>query len=271
MTKVVVTGAAGDLGQKVCRHLRSVAGIDVMAIDIAADDDPTIASADLAVFSPKWAQLFDGADAVVHLAANRRRYAPWRDLWRDNVDATLNVYEAAARYGPMRFIFASSAATMDDYFWQEGVIGTDLPESPSTHYGATKVFGERIGKSFAAHRGLSVVCLRIGDVLVGDSKRSATIMSDREGIWGQQKWLSCKDLGQIVEKSIRVPHVEFAILNAVSENKGMRWDLVEAERVVGYRPESSYSPGRLPLGRALKTNLRRWIYRLVVQKLKPGP
>lgn len=269
--KVVVTGAAGDLGKKLCQHLRSLDGIDVVALDIASDVDLGVVTADLSIYDAAWGQLFDGAEAVVHLAANRRRFATWPDLWRDNVDAVLNVYEAAARHGPMRFVFTSSTAAMDEYFWEDGPIGTDLPENPSTAYGASKVFGERVGKYFATHRGLSVVCLRIGDVLKGDNERPTKNSGDSEGVWGQQKWLSGDDLGQIFEKSIKAENIDYAVINAVSDNDGMRWDLTGAEQVVGYRPRSSYIPMSPPLVRNLKIGLRRWIYRMVSRYVKSGP
>ena len=268
--KVVVTGAAGDLGKKVCRHLRSLDRFQVIGLDIASNGDPEIVSADLAIFDPGWTRQFIGADAVVHLAANVWRYAPWPDLWRDNVDALLNVFEAAARNGPMRVVFASSASVMDEYFWQQGTLGTGLVENPSTAYGASKAFGERIGKYFSAHRGLSVICLRIGDVLVGEGETPDRNSGGAEGVWGQQKWLSESDLNQIVEKSIEAEGIDFAVINAVSDNQGMRWDLVGAERGVGYRPQSSYVPHPPPVMKNLKIGLRRWLYRLISRNVKPG-
>lgn len=271
MMKIVVTGAAGDLGRKACRHLRSLEDIDVVAIDIDASGEDNIVAADLATYDPDWVRLFEGADAVIHLAANRRRYARWPDLWRDNVDALLNVYEAAAQHGPLRFVFASSLATMDEYFWEPGGLGTESPENPSTSYGATKVFGERIGKYFAAHCGLSVVCLRIGDVLIGERQSLDKYVEDAECIWEQQKWLSVDDFGQILVKSLEAENIDFAVINAVSDNQGMRWDLSAAEQVIGYQPRSSYIPVSPPLMRNMRERLRRWVYRLISRKVRPGP
>lgn len=268
--KVVVTGAAGDLGEKVCRHLRSLDRFQVVGVDMTSNGDAEIVTADLATFDPDWTRVFEGADAVVHLAANRRRYAPWPDLWRDNVDALLNVFEAAAQNGPMRVVFASSASVMDEYFWQPGTLGAGLVENPSTAYGASKAFGERIGKYFSAHRGLSVICLRVGDVLVGEGERPDRNSGGAEGVWGQQKWLSDIDLNQVIEKSLEVGGIDFAVINAVSDNRGMRWDLLGAERIVGYRPQSSYVPRPPPVMKNLRIGLRRWIYRLVSRNVRPG-
>ena len=269
--KVLVTGAAGDIGRKVCQYLISRTDHEVIALDLVADRESGILKADLATFDVEWAKLFEGVDAVVHLAANRRKYADWPDLWPDNVDAALNVYEAAARHGPMRFVFASSLGTLDEYHWQDGPILDTQPPNPSSAYGASKVFGERVGKYFAEHRGLSVVCLRIGDVLKGETERADKVAYKDESIWEQQKWLSSNDLGQIVERALIAENISFEIVCAVSDNAGMRWTLKAAEQALGFKPKDSSSPKAPSPFRSLRIGLRRWLYRLSSQYVKSGP
>lgn len=55
--------------------------------------------------------------------------------------------------------------------------------------------------------------------------------------WLPEMWLSNRDLCQIVEKCIEAPDsVRFAVLNAMSDNRGMAWDLEHTRRVIGYQP-----------------------------------
>ena len=49
-------------------------------------------------------------------------------------------------------------------------------------------------------------------------------------------WLSNQDYCQVVEKAILAENVSFAVLNAMSDNSGMKWDLSETRRVLGYQP-----------------------------------
>ena len=63
------------------------------------------------------------------------------------------------------------------------------------------------------------------------------------GDWWRQMWLSNRDFCQLVEKAILVENVQFAVLNAMSNNTGMRWDLSETRRVLGYEPQdNTYAP-----------------------------
>ena len=57
------------------------------------------------------------------------------------------------------------------------------------------------------------------------------------GAWGQRMWLSNRDLCQGFEKAVLAPPaVRFAVLNLVSRNEGMRWDLEAARELIGYAP-----------------------------------
>ena len=63
------------------------------------------------------------------------------------------------------------------------------------------------------------------------------------GDWGKKMWLSNQDYCQVVEKAILVGNVSFAVLNAMSDNSGMKWDLSETRRVLGYQPmDNAYAP-----------------------------
>jgi NAD+ dependent glucose-6-phosphate dehydrogenase len=56
------------------------------------------------------------------------------------------------------------------------------------------------------------------------------------GRWGQAMWLSNRDLCQAMERAVLAEGVGFAVLNLMSENPGMRWDIATTKQVIGYTP-----------------------------------
>jgi uronate dehydrogenase len=239
--RIVITGAAGNLGAKLARHLASRA-------DIVAIDRP---EGDLSVWQERWAERFAGAHTVFHFAGDPTAYHGWDELVGPNVDAMLNVYEAAARYHVRRFVFASSNHVMGGYQGVPGVpITTDLPPKPglryvvdgierfSGPYAATKLFGERTGRLYALTRGMTVICARIGWVWRGNNIPQE-LPADR-GEWFRNMWLSDRDFLHLMDCCLTAELQEpFVIVNGMSRNAGMRWDLDSTARILGYQPRDN--------------------------------
>ena len=57
------------------------------------------------------------------------------------------------------------------------------------------------------------------------------------GRWGQEMWLSNRDLCNGMERAVLADDVEFAVLNLMSDNPGMRWDIETTKRVISYAPQ----------------------------------
>lgn len=100
--KIVVTGAAGLVGQNLIARLKDRGGVDIVALDKHAVNvaqlsklhpDITIIAADLAE-AGAWQSSFAGADAVIgcHAQIGGIRES---DFQRNNVDATARVIDAA--------------------------------------------------------------------------------------------------------------------------------------------------------------------------------
>ena len=113
--RIVITGAAGNLGRKIASHLESRNDYDLTLLDINPGDDSEIVSADLSRSDDSWEQHFEGVDTVVHMAAEPRPHAPWESLEKLNIDLTINVYTAAVAKGARRLIFASSNWVMGTF------------------------------------------------------------------------------------------------------------------------------------------------------------
>jgi nucleoside-diphosphate-sugar epimerase len=226
--RVLLTGAAGRIGRslrdtlsdhRLHLHDRDLSGLQLRANEVAFEGD--IADFDSVQ------KAAAGCDAVIHLAANPRVSAPWEDLRSPNFDGTYNAFEAARQAGARRFVFASTnhvTGMLDNQ--QRWPIAPDGEIAPDSLYGASKAFGEALGRYYAETSDLSVICLRIGWVL-------ERYLPDNAG-W-RRMWLSFRDLGQLARKSLAAD-VTFGIYYGVSANTPMRYVLDNARRDLGYEP-----------------------------------
>jgi nucleoside-diphosphate-sugar epimerase len=248
MKTIVITGASGNLGSKLRAALAG--RYTLRLIDRDPKGDPEVAAFDLSVWSESWANLFLGAQAIIHLAANSRADAPWEDLLAPNLDALLNVFHASVRAGVRRVIVASSNHVMGGYqnLCGPGQLTTELPPRPGTHYvvqgeprdssayGATKLFAERLGRWYVERFPLSVIAVRIGWVRPGENR--ADDLPAERGDWFLQMWLSNRDFCQLMERCLEADEaIRFEVINGMSNNRGMPWDLEHPRQVLGYEPQ----------------------------------
>jgi NAD+ dependent glucose-6-phosphate dehydrogenase len=238
MKTVLITGAAGNIGCKLRAHF---AGLDwsVRALDIDARGDDTITAADLAEWDDGWAARFSGVDTVVHLAGDPSPRASWASVQRLNIDLTANIYEAAARHSVRRVIFASSNWVMAGHRSGTGPLTTDMEPHPINAYGVSKLVGERMGRALHLQCGASVICFRIGYAQRGDNQPGPHM---GWSTWGQAMWLSNRDLCQAMERAVLADDIGFAVLNLMSNNPGMRWDIEATRRALGYAPRDGAAP-----------------------------
>ncbi len=245
---VLITGASGNLGGKLRHHLEG--RYPLRLLDRDPRGDAAVLAADLSRWDESWLKAFEGAGVVVHLAADPTAQQAWPNLVAPNLDALVNVFLAAVRAGVKRVVYASSNHVMGGYKDRPEPprLTTDLPPLPgaryevrgerrdSTPYGSGKLFGERLGKCFSAAQGLSVVAVRLGWVLPGDN-RPQDIPAERDE-WFRLMWLSNRDYCQLMEKCIVAdPLPGWIVVNGMSANTGMRWDLEHTRRAVGYEPQ----------------------------------
>ncbi|MEP9388446.1 NAD(P)-dependent oxidoreductase [Mesorhizobium sp. KR9-304] len=265
---ILITGAAGSVGRKLTAHFRSKRHT-LLLVDVAAPpQDDLIEQVDLAEWGA-WADRFRGVDCIIHLAAHADIDADWRSLARNNIDATLNVFEAAARGGAKRVIYASSGFVVEGHRDSDLPIDEDVAPAPINPYGASKLAGEWIARSFSASRDLSVICFRIGACGGDGENRSCLQLGDT--LWQQRKWLSDRDLRDAFDRGVHAPDsIRFEIFNLVSSNRGMRWDMSKAERLLGFRAADGGVP-RVPSPRErMKRRLKAWLAS-VLSRFSPRP
>ncbi|MDF2439379.1 MAG: UDP-glucose 4-epimerase [Abditibacteriota bacterium] len=146
---MLVTGAAGNGGQAVCRALAQK-GHRLRMADVAPPPPDVLALGEFVRCDTRTAddarRAVEGAQAVVHLAAWHCAHQPPvsdATIFAVNVDGTFNVLEACRAAGVRSLVFASSMA----YGW-------------GSVYSVTKVIGEELCRSFHETTGASVTLLR---------------------------------------------------------------------------------------------------------------
>lgn len=237
--RVLVTGSTGNLGEKAVRALEALGGVEVVRIGRNARGVSAVVAADLETYDAEWSRHFAGIDTVLHLAADPRPVATWESVQALNIDLALNVLRAAEEGGVKRFVFASSNWVLGGYRFSGHRLSTDTPPRPVNPYGASKLFVERAGIAQARRTGMAFLSLRIGYCAPGGNVPGPHMAF---GWWGQQMWLSNEDWAQAVQKSCTAPFEGAAIVNIMSENAGMRWDLDGARAAIGYVPTSRHRP-----------------------------
>jgi dihydroflavonol-4-reductase len=161
-----VTGAAGFLGRHLVEELERQ-GWDITAFCRATDRTDLLSSTvqietgDLTDPNRVREALPDHVDAIFHLAGNTSTWSKNAAAqFRDNVDGTAHVVEAALAKHARRLIYTSSTSA---YGYQPGVrIDERTPSNAPTRgddYGKSKLQAESLVKQACAERGLSAVIL----------------------------------------------------------------------------------------------------------------
>jgi uronate dehydrogenase len=225
MKKLLVTGAAGDVGTRL-RKLLPPLYPDIRWSDIR---DPA-GLADGAEFVPadltnlaEVERIVDGVEGIVHLGGFSVE-GPWETILAANIIGCRNLFEAAYRAGVKRVVFASSNHAVG-FYPREKKIGVDVTVRPDSRYGVSKAFGEAMGALYADKHGLRVTALRIGNV--GDAPLDKRRMSI---------WLHPQDLVQLIRIGLENPGIRFEIFYGLSDNAAAWWDNSNA-RKFGYKPQ----------------------------------
>ena len=236
---LVITGARGNLGGKLKAALST--RYTLRCLDLIDGED--CLAADLAVYDSSWIRHFAGAHTVLHFAGEPRPTASWAQVQRANVVATANVLRASRVHGVRRVIFASTNQVMAGYRFGDQTVTTALPPTPLNPYAVSKLYCEEAGRAFSAETGISFIAFRIGNIGPAENIPHPGMGI---GLWGQQMWLSNRDFVEGIQAAIEAGDVPFAILNLVSNNPGMRWDLTETRRVLGYFPKDGFASSASP-------------------------
>ncbi|EMA65749.1 NAD-dependent epimerase/dehydratase [Halorubrum aidingense JCM 13560] len=179
-----------------------------------------------------------GVGAVIHLAGDPRKTAPWDSVLRNNIDGTQVVMRAAADAGVEKFAFASSNHAVGGYETEDRtpdlyrtdddyrLDGTELPR-PGNLYGVSKATGEALGRFYHDQHGMSVVCVRIGNLTKDHPPR--------EYERGQAMWLSHRDCAHLFDRCLQADY-GYEIVYGISNNDRRYYSIKRAREALGYDP-----------------------------------
>ena len=170
--------------------------------------------------------MMEGVDAVVHMGGKAEE-GPWDVVLKSNIMGAINTFEAARRHKVKRFVFASTNHTIG-YYRRDRKLTVYDPPRPDCRYGATKVFGETLGRLYADKYGMSVICQRIG-----------SFQPEPMNVRMLSCWLSHRDMVQLTKVCLNAPlDTHFEIVWGVSGNTRSWWDNTPAY-ALGYTPEDN--------------------------------
>lgn len=172
---ILVTGACGQIGQELCKVLRSV-GREFLGVDSDRNNTSEILKCDLTSQSDLL-RIFRSYPirAVVHLAAILPSAFEADPLLGADVNlrASCELLKQAAAAHIKRFIFASSMSVY-------GTLPTNRPmmeedrAAPDDPYGAAKLAVELIGQTLGREKTFEFVALRIARVVGPGIKKSSS-------------------------------------------------------------------------------------------------
>jgi nucleoside-diphosphate-sugar epimerase len=174
ITKILVTGAGGQIGSELTCALRAIYGENnVLATDLSENACAKIATAGpfelldvmqtenlmtvVRTFKP---------DAIFHLAAILSAVGEEKPnlAWNINTHGSINVYDAARDNGVKR-VFAPSSMAVFGPTTPRNNTPQDTVLQPTTIYGMTKVIDELIGKYYIKRYGMDVRGLRYPGII----------------------------------------------------------------------------------------------------------
>ncbi|MBK5920503.1 epimerase [Rhodothalassium salexigens] len=276
----LITGGCGFIGRMLIRRLVDEGGHAIRVVDNLSVGQPdaltaftaltredaerpgpmtdtpgvTLIEADIRD-AAAMARVVDGAEVIVHLAANTGVEPSVKDPMFDcesNVTGTLNMLEAARHAGTDTFVFASSGAPAGEV---EPPIHEELAPHPVSPYGASKLAGEGYCSAYARTFGVKTVCLRFGNVYGPGSTHKSSVVAKfiRRALAGEKleiygdgaqtrDYIFITDLVDAIVKAATVPDVGgevFQIATAAETSVGEMVDkllpVLEAHGVA--RPE----------------------------------
>ena len=273
VNKVLMTGATGYIANQLLPTFRE--NYDMTLVDVKAENPrgervDGVQIADL--IDPdrsKYAALFEGMDAVVHLGYKRRSGDPLDHFFDEkaNVEMAYNVLRTAYDAGVPRVVMASSNHAADWYEHNliharklETLDPYALPLSDN-FYGWAKATYEHLGFLFAC--GLS----GFGDAASGESHVSGTPSGRKMGVVmvrigapreldpelyrgdpaGYKRdlgaYISPRDLTQLFRRGMETPNIDnehgvpWQVVYGISGNTRAFWSLANARRALGYEPQ----------------------------------
>ena len=245
MKNILITGMSGLIGGLLKNKLEEIGEYKLTALNRTKVDGVNNFQADIHNLE-NIMPAFKDQDIVVHLSAYLEN-DEWLGNLNTNIIGTYNVFEAARLSGVKRIIFASSGNSIRGFSdiepykaiaegrYKEVPVNykkiTHEQVRPQKIYGATKVWGEALGRHFSDAYDISIICLRIGAVRPENKPANTHEYST---------YLSHNDVTDALYKCIEAPKdLKYDVLFALSNNKWGYRDLSHTKESIGFEPSDS--------------------------------
>ena len=232
LNRLLVTGAAGGLGQALRPYLSRLAHhvrlSDIVELEKGGNHEEFVRCelSDGEAVS----ELVRDCDGIVHLGGISVE-SPWQSILQANIIGTYNLYEAARHHGRPRVVFASSNHTIG-YYPRTTHLDTESPHRPDSLYGVSKCFGEDLASLYYHKFNVETLNVRIGSCFPkpADTRMLAT-------------WMSVEDFVALLERAFVAPKLGCTVVYGVSNNRECWWDNRKAS-FLGWVPKDSSEPWR---------------------------
>ncbi len=231
MHKVLLTGASGRIGQTF--YIASQKRYNFVLTDVRKPSYPVqqphqFVQADLTE-ETKLKELCSGIEAIVHLAGVPDPNADFAEILPANILSTTYLLEAASKAGVKRFVFASSAQTIEGYP-VDRQISSGAAVALANLYGVSKCYGEALCSYYATRHSMTCVSLRIGAF---EPKEGPPLETKRD----LSAWLSHEDAVHLIDCAIQADIQGSFVAHGISDNRFKRLDLTKTRKVLGYNPQ----------------------------------
>ena len=227
MNRILITGAAGQLGTVLREKLRGHASIlrlsDVADLPPAREGEEVV-QCDLSDGAAVM-KLVEGVDGIVHLGGISTERA-FDLIEAANLRGVYNLYEAARAHGMPRIVFASSNHTIG-YHDQTTRLDHGAPLRPDSLYGVSKIFGEAVASLYHDKFGQESALVRIGSC------------TPRPENWRMlATWLSHDDFVSLIGAVFAAPRLGCTMVWGASANDHGWWDNSHAA-FLGWQPRDN--------------------------------
>ncbi len=237
---VLLTGAGGSVGTAILEGIGDAYDWRLLFHNPPVDEPDHPYLVGDVIDEETMAEACEGVGAIIHLAGDPRRDAPWDSVLENNIHGTKVTYQAAVDAGVDRLVFASSNHAVGHFetdrrpklYRVEGEFtldGTELPR-PGNFYGVSKVAGETLGRYYHDEYGVDVCNIRIGNL----TRNHPPVDYER----GQAMWLSYRDCAHLHDCALQADY-DYEIVYGISDNDRKYYSIERAKEVLGYEPRDN--------------------------------
>ncbi len=262
---VLLTGAFGRVGTAIIDHLADRDEYEFTYLNRSDREEYDTVVADVSNYE-EMRPAFDDKDAVIHLAGYPETDGTFEQVLENNIIGMYNTLRAVADAGVETFVFGSTNHVVGMYEVElapeiyepdfELLVDEESPRRPDSHYGASKSYGEDLGRYYTENYEYPTqfYALRICSVRhdeydhpYGDAEHGVD-----DGEWERDSpeyerqvarmkamWQSRRDLAQEVHCCLQDDDVEFDVFYGVSDNDRRWFSLEHARDVLGYDPQDN--------------------------------